>query len=212
MSETNNPWLSRPAAEPQQVTPSAVESHVTPATGPTAPQRGIPAPDRVDQLPTRDRRHAADLWWVGTHGGAGESTLAELVPDWPAAEHAWPRTPGSDPARVVLVARSHMRGLRAAQAAATQWASGLVPDIAVLGLVIVADAPGRLPRPLRNYAQLVSGGVPRTWTVPWTEAWRLGEPPVLSDAPREFRRLADELSALLRSGASGTTNRKEQQQ
>ncbi len=212
MSETNNPWLSKPAAEPEPASPAAVETTVPPPTGPVAPQRGIPAPDRVDQLPTRDRPNRAELWWVGTHGGAGESTLAALVPEWPAGEHAWPRTPGSDPARVVLVARSHMRGLRAAQAAATQWACGLVPYIEVLGLVIVADAPGRLPRPLRDYAQLVSGGVPRTWTVPWTEAWRLGEPPVLSDAPREVRRLVDELSALLRSGAAGTTNRKEQQQ
>lgn len=209
MSETNNPWLSRPAAEPDQAAPSSVvESQVPPPTGPTAPQRGIPAPDRVDQLPTRDRRNAADLWWLGTHGGAGESTLAELVSDWPAAEHAWPRTPGSDPARVVLVARSSMRGLRAAQAAATQWASGLVPYVEVLGLVIVADAPGRLPRPLREYARLVGGGVPRTWQVPWVEGWRVGQPVALTDAQRDVRRLVDELSTLTGLGATGTTDRK----
>ena len=97
-------------------------------------------------------------------------------------------------------------GSRAAQAAATQWAAGLVPGVDVLGLVIVADAPGRLPRPLRDFAHLVGGGVPRTWNVPWIELWRLGEPPALSDAPREVRRLVDELHALVQSGAAGTTN------
>lgn len=208
VTENRNPWLSRPAAA-ESATPVVVASQGPPATGPVAPQRGVPAPDRVDQLPTRNRQNAAALWWLGTHGGAGESALASLVPEWPAADHVWPRPPGNGPVRVVLVARSHMRGLRAAQAAATQWASGLVPHVEVLGLVIVADAPGRLPRPLRDFAHVLSGGVPRTWTVPWVESWRLGEPPALPDAPREVRRLINELTALTESGAVGTTNRKE---
>jgi len=91
-----------------------------------------------------------------------------------------------------------------------QWAGGLVPSVDVLGLVIVADAPGRLPRPLRDLAQVVSGGVPRTWNVPWVESWRLGEPPALNDAPREVRRLVDELRVILGPGAAGTTNWKEE--
>jgi hypothetical protein len=128
------------------------------------------------------------------------------VPDWPAAGHGWPLAPGIKASRAVVVARSNTRGLRAEQLAATQWASGLVPHVQVVGLVVVADAPGRLPRPLREFAQLVAGGFPRTWTVPWIEAWRLGEPPDLSTAPRDVRRLVDDLSALLRPGATGTTN------
>ncbi|MEK8229339.1 hypothetical protein NKG05_30690 [Oerskovia sp. M15] len=64
------------------------------------------------------------------------------MPDWPAAEHGWPQLPGAGAVRVVLTARSSMRGLRAAQAAATQWAAGLVPHVELLGLVIIADAPG----------------------------------------------------------------------
>jgi len=172
------------------------------------PQRGVRAPDRVDQLPTYDRP-AANLWWLGAHGGAGESTLAALVPAWPAADHGWPRPPADAATRVVLVARTNAHGLRAAQAAATQWAAGLVPHVDLLGLVLIADAPGRIPRPLRDLAQVVSGGVPRTWNVPWIESWRLGEPPALTDAPREVRRLVDELSALVTPGATGTTYRKE---
>lgn len=210
MTDANNPWLSR-STSPEPVDVKTPEVEVPPATGPVSPQSGVPAPDRVDQLPVQDRQNDADLWWLGVHGGAGESSLSTLISDWPAADHGWPRTPGNDPVRVVLVARSNMRGLRAAQAAATQWASGMVPHIEILGLVIVADAPGRLPRPLRDFAQVVGGGVPRTWTVPWIESWRLDEPVALSDAPRGVRRLVDELSALIQSGADGITNRKEQQ-
>lgn len=190
--------------------PAIVEKSPVAATGPAYPQSGVPAPDLVDQLPVREQRTTAELWWVGAHGGAGESSLAALMPDWTAADHAWPRPPGETAHRAVLVTRSHMSGLRAAQAAATQWAAGLVPHVELLGLVIVADAPGRLPRPLREFAKLVGGGVPRTWYVPWSESWRLGEQKALSDAPREVRRLVDDLSALIKSGADGTTTRKEQ--
>jgi len=205
VSDDINPWLSRPVT-PEPSAPLYTDAPTERPTGPLAPQRGVPAPDRVDQLPTHSQPHRADLWWLGAHGGAGESSLAALVPEWPAAGHGWPRTPGVKASRVVITARSNMRGLRAAQLAAMQWASGLVPHAQVVGLVIVADAPGRLPRALRDFAQLVGGGFPRTWSVPWIEPWRLGETPDLSTAPRDVRRLVDDLSALLRPGAAGTTN------
>lgn len=98
-----------------------------------------------------------------------------------------------------------MRGLQAAQAAARQWAAGLVPHVEVLGLVIIADAPGRLPHPLRTFAKIVSGGFPRTWNLGWIDSWRVGEPPVL-DVTRDVRHLVDELHALLDSGAKSTIN------
>ena len=134
------------------------------------------------------------------HGGAGESSLARLTPHWPAAAHAWPviTTPTNSATRVVLVARSHAAGLRAAQRAATQWASFATPEpVQVLGLVVVADAPGRLPRPLRELVDLVGGGVPHTWFVPWIESWRLGESPTLQAAPRPVASVIDAITALL---------------
>jgi hypothetical protein len=202
MSDPLNPWLSRPTTPPP--TEAAPIAAVPDTFGPVAPQRGIPAPDRVDQLPIYDRNTTAALWWVGAHGGAGESTLAALMPGSQAAGNSWPRTASTTPARTVLVARSDARGLRAAQAAMRQWAAGLVPSVEVLGLVVMADAPGRLPRSLRDLMQVVSGGVPRTWSVPWVDAWRVGEPPALSSSPREAQRLVDELTAIL--GAAGTSN------
>ena len=204
MSDPLNPWLSRPSTPAPTEAAPVVAAPTT--SGPTAPQRGVPAPDQVDQLPIRDQRGTAALWLVGTHGGAGETTLAALVPEWQATGHSWPRAEATAPARVLLVARSNASGLRAAQAAMRQWAAGLVPAVDVLGLVVLADAPGRLPRPLRDLLQVVGGGVPRTWSVPWVDSWRVGEPPALTNAPREAQRLVDELHAILGTGAAGTTN------
>ena len=208
MTDEGNPWVSR-VASPRDVSPEPASGLPARTTGPTGPQRGIPAPDRADQLPTVEFRAPADLWWVGVHGGSGESSLAQLVPGWRGTGHAWPAAPsdrGRGRGRSVLVARSNVRGLRAAQAAATQWAAGLVPGVDLVGLVVVADAPGRLPRPLRDLHQLVAGGVPRTWTVPWIDSWRLGEAVTLDTAPREVRRLVDDLRVLLGPGATGTTD------
>lgn len=200
-----NPWVSQPAHDDISYSAAPTTPAAQAPTGPDAPQLGVPAPALGDQLPLVPQGDA-DLWWLGVHGGAGESSLSGVFPGSEPAGHGWPQTPGDEPARVVLVARSNMRGLTAAQAAATQWASGLVPGVNVLGLVIVADSPGRLPRPLRDFAHLVSGGVPRTWTVPWIESWRLGEPLALSHAPREVRRLVDELRVLMHPSAEGTPN------
>ncbi len=81
-----------------------------------------------------------------------------------------------------------------------------MPHADVLGLAIVADAPGRLPRPLRDLAALVAGGVPKVWHVPWVETWRLGEPVGLETSPRAVRQMVSELHHLLstRTGRAGT--------
>lgn len=205
MSTANNPWVSQPVVPPVEVdTSSGVVS--TDAQGPAAPQLGVPAPDRADQLGTRPFHREAELFFVGAHGGAGESSLAALSPNWAAAGHAWPQvTTSNNRSRVVIVARSNMQGLLAAQRAATQWGSGLVPFVDVVGLVIVADAPGKLPRPLRDFAAVVGGGVPRVWNVPWSDALRLGELPDPTTAHKDVRALVTDLTAIL-TGASRTTN------
>jgi len=134
------------------------------------------------------------------HGGAGETTLEQLLPASRAADHAWPIRPGvrRGPAApfVALVARTDARGLRAAQAAAAEWASGEIP-VSLIGLVLVADAPGRAPRALRYLAELVEGGVPATWRVPWCEAWRLGEGVDARTAPGAVRNLLTAVDGLL---------------
>ena len=170
-------------------------------------QGGVVLPGPLDRLPRRllDDGEQAAVWWLGAHGGAGESTLEELFSGSRAADHSWPLTGANvAPARVVLVARTHAHGLRAAQSAIREWAAGDA-HVLLLGLVLIADAPGRLPHGLRQLADLIAGGVPAVWSIPWIEAWRVGEPPAPHNAPKVVRRLLEDLRAMTEAGASART-------
>ncbi|SHY49198.1 Uncharacterised protein [Mycobacteroides abscessus subsp. abscessus] len=176
------------------------------STGPTDPQAGVRT--LGSGLPVRQEPGVPGaVWVVGAHGGAGESRIAALADNWVASDHTWPGPlhEGSVPA--LLVARTHMDGLKAARVCATQWAAGVVPHVRLLGLVLVADAPGRMPRVLRDFAGVVEGGVPRVWRAPWVESWRLGEATSLETAPRALRFMVDEVYEL--SQVSATEAREE---
>ncbi|MFB9830836.1 DUF6668 family protein [Actinoallomurus acaciae] len=138
-----------------------------------------------------------DLWFSSCHGGAGVSTLTALIPRSASAGRYWPMPVPPVRARVLLVARSHASGLCAAQAAARQWAAGVLPNVRLLGLVVIADAPGKRPRPLSELVRLISGGVPRLWELPWVEALRLGEQPSHIRLPSAYSRLADDLDRMV---------------
>lgn len=179
---STNPWIQSPErdherGEDERAAPSVTRvTPVLPALGPQA--SAVSAPTRALARRCVDAAGPpVALWWVGPHGGAGESTLEQLLEGSRANGHAWPHTDERTTVLppVILVARTSARGLRAAQLAATEWAAGNVP-VQLYGLVLIADAPGRLPKPLRDFAQVVSGGLPRVWRLPWVEAWRLGEP------------------------------------
>ncbi|MBB6398179.1 hypothetical protein BKA00_005093 [Actinomadura coerulea] len=90
---------------------------------------------------------------------------------------------------MLLVARSHAAGLCAAQAAVAQWAAGVLPGVQLIGLAVVADAPGKRPKPLADLMRLIAGGVPRLWDLPWVEAFRLGDPPDKVRLPPAYARL-----------------------
>jgi hypothetical protein len=191
-----NPWLPqpRPYGGSNGKPPQSVRDAPTGLTGPSAPQgAGVPAPDHALPIspPQTGVTHA--WWWLGVHGGAGVTSLEHAVPGGRDAGRAWPAA--TETQRVVLVARSSANGIRAAQNAARQWASHMVTGIDLLGLVVVADAPGRRPRALQDLVRLVSGAVPRLWEIPWMEPWRLGEPP-LAHLPKECAPLARELTRL----------------
>ena len=168
-----NPWISAPTTAPQEWLGSSAPSDPHPAsttsqpepardreplpppTGPAAPQAGVQSP--ASALPIRPQSASASLWFVGAHGGAGESTLASLDPRWAPAEHAWPELPGGGPAVCLLVARTHVSGLLAAQNALTQWAgSGCGPSAQCAGLILLADAPGKTPAPINDLIRLVA--------------------------------------------------------
>ena len=190
-----------PATPPLSLFPPSAPQSLfpPPVTGAAAPQASVTAPGPGQgALPLRMVRPTASLWVVGAHGGAGETSIAALHPTWEATGHTWP-TPSELTARCpsILVARTHAAGLHAAQKTLTQWASGVVGrNTPLLGLVLVADAPGRIPKPLRELAAHVSGGAPRTWHVSWMEAWRMGEDPAESAPLKALRHLVADLTTL----------------
>jgi hypothetical protein len=88
-----------------------------------------------------------------------------------------------------------MRGLTTARSALTQWAASASPEVDLLGLAILADAPGKTPKALRDFAVIVGGGAPRLWTLPWVEAWRHGDSTTPPPA-REYQRFITDITAL----------------
>lgn len=136
--------------------------------GVQAPQQGIAAPADDRQL-GRFTTRTAGPFWLGAHGGAGETTLAQLLGGI-QCHHRWPAPEAGAPAPVVvLVARQDHAGLEAARSAAQDWAAGGHPEVVLAGLVVIAAAPGKTPRVLRGRTRVTAGGVPRTWTVPWID-------------------------------------------
>lgn len=188
MVSTNNPWFTTSAPAVQPAAPPAV---VEP-TGATAPQPTVTPPETSQQLPTWAPTAPARVWVVGAHGGAGETTLAHLL-EGTATRHRWPNTHPEPP--VLLVARTHANGLAAAQLAMRAWAAAETPLIRLLGLVLVADAPGRLPKPLADRAEVLRGGVPHMWHVPWVDAYRLQVAP--TNPPRQVRKVLNEINTVL---------------
>jgi hypothetical protein len=186
----SNPWLTtpEPPAEFASDEPIAAQRWVPRVAG---PQRGVDAPDITDRLPRRYDPRQATLWWVGAHGGAGESTLEALTPGTRAADHTWPIpvAPGVIH-RVVLVARADFAGIAAARKASIDWASNsLGGGVRLHGVALMADAPGRRPKPLRDFQRLLAGGVPHLWSLPWLEALRFGPLTPEQRLPTEFRNL-----------------------
>lgn len=119
----------------------------------------------------RTTQPVAGIALLGAHGGAGVSSLLRAGLDEVAidARRCWPQT-----GQVVLVARTSTSGLEWARDLARQHASGLAgDDIDLLGLVLVADAPGRSPARTTDLRELVCGAFDRTWQLPWLEEWRL---------------------------------------
>ncbi|WP_084442773.1 DUF6668 family protein [Arthrobacter sp. CAL618] len=194
----SNPWIAsiHPTSSKPDVIPTPA-AMVPPLTGAATPQKGIPEPDATDRLPRRYVSGSATLWVVGVHGGAGESTVTRLIDGSRSTQHTWPAFENAGmPPRVLLVCRSNMNGLESAQRALIEWAAPKAPEVELLGLAVLADAPGRLPRELRDFATIVAGGAPRSWHLPWVDAWRTGDV-APEQLPRETRKFVTEINSLL---------------
>lgn len=182
MVKPSNPWVTTtPATETDRSVSAAsddvpgIDNGVEAWQGVGAPQPGVPAPDQADRLGRVAVTDGDALHVIGAHGGAGESVMAAWL-HGKATQHRWPILDSGSRARVVLVARTSSAGMAAARKAATEWASGQAPADLV-GLVLIDDAPGRLPRELHAEAKHLSGGVPRTWRMPYVPALRFAAEP-----------------------------------
>ncbi|MFX0576239.1 hypothetical protein [Nocardia nepalensis] len=128
------------------------------------PQRR--APIRSAPLPVTGP-HPPLFAVLGAHGGAGTSTLARW---WaPAADTglAWPASARTTQ-RVVIAARLCLPGLTAAAERLREWHAGLAPDgVVVIGLVLTAVRPGRVPRSVRRYRGVVAELVEHVYAIGW---------------------------------------------
>ncbi|WP_399887435.1 DUF6668 family protein [Streptomyces sp. BBFR51] len=145
-----------------------IRGPVTVPEPPAAPESPAPEPPAPEPAASRARHFS----WVGTHGGAGVSTLAAVY----GGQDCGRRWPGpADPPSVLLVARTHAAGLVALARAVEDFRRGRAPaGLDLDSVVLVADAPGRLPRPLAQRVRLLESTVD-VHRVPWVTAWRLGE-------------------------------------
>lgn len=192
-TDRTSKWLRavNETTEPLPTNPAVLKQD---PRGPQRPQKGVRRRAGSGVPRQAVEGEVPPLWVMGTHGGAGESIIASLVDGAIATDHAWPSRTGTaeDQDRVLLVCRSNMRGLRSAQQTAIEYASGALPGV-LAGLVVVPDAPGKLPKDLAALAKIVSGAVPHTWHMPWVEEWRRVHTPEASAVPRSARSVLDQI-------------------
>ncbi|MFD8525462.1 DUF6668 family protein [Streptomyces capillispiralis] len=187
--------VSAPSDGPAPAAPSAVgPSPVGPApvgpapvgpagSRPAAPDGAEPAP-----LPSATRFPGAAVSWVGAHGGAGCTTLARLLGGADVGVR-WPDPARGEPARMIVVARTHASGIQAASSVLDALrTTAYAPDAEAAAVVLVADAPGRLPVELARRVRVL-GSVTTVHRVPWVPAWRLGTR--TGQPPKEVLALAD---------------------
>ncbi len=137
---------------------------------------------QIPSFTVASRASTPPCWWLGVHGGAGESTLGQLFPSIAAAQHHWPVIAGAH-TRVVLCARSNYWGMVAAQAAYLDHYRRLHSQVDVLGLVLVADSPGKPRRQLQELLlDLSAAANGNVWQLPWVESWALGRLPSPADS------------------------------
>ena len=204
----DNRWSGFVTQEPVEapvVTETEIRDAVEVLRGVAGPQQGllgIAAGEGMARFLTDN----PEVFWLGVHGGAGESTLADLLGGVPC-HHRWPSRSDADPsvppAEVFLVVRQNHRGLEAAKLAARDWAAGSHPTIHLRGLVVIADAPGKTPRELHNQTRIIAGGIPQTWVLPWIEELRLDGTVDPESLAREPRKVLTSLSEVINDINSG---------
>ncbi|MGW0968341.1 hypothetical protein [Streptomyces sp. NPDC002516] len=180
-------FTAAPPAQAAAPRPKAVPARSAPgrrtAQAPAQePSWGRPKRPRAARGTSRE-----EIGWVKAHGGSGATSLAELFGGVEVGAR-WPDPARGEPRRVVLVGRTSARGLRSVSQALGALKDGDAPQgLELLGVVLVADAPGRLPLGLLRRIRVLRS-VARVHRVPWIPAWRTGGHP--KSVPRQLATLA----------------------
>ncbi|MFV2099670.1 DUF6668 family protein [Micromonospora sp. LOL_024] len=159
-----------------------------PTVGP-AQRGGLPGVPAYDGGPAwrRDSLSADGIGWIGAHGGAGATTLARLLGGSDIGCR-WPDPALAEPAQVMVVGRTNLDGLRAVSRALNAMREGRHPvDMRLIGVVLIADVPGRLPQPLLARIRLLRSISP-VYRIPWIPQFRVGAEP--KQRPRQLSRLS----------------------
>ncbi|MFF2848449.1 DUF6668 family protein [Streptomyces sp. NPDC058001] len=131
---------------------------------------------------------SGEVGWIKAHGGSGATTLAEALGGVDVGAR-WPDPRKGEPRRIVLVGRTSADGLRAVSRVLRAFEEGKAPKgLDLLAVVLVADAPGRLPLSLLRRVRVLRS-VARVYRVPWIPAWRTGGRP--KSPPRRLAMLAE---------------------
>ncbi|AEB44811.1 MULTISPECIES: hypothetical protein [Micromonospora] len=142
----------------------------------------------------RDSLSEQGIGWIGAHGGAGATTLSRLLGGTDIGCR-WPDPALAEPARVMVVGRTNLEGLRAVSRALHALRDGRHPaGMRLMGVVLIADAPVRLPAPLLGRIRLLRSIAP-VHRLPWIPALRVGE------EPKRLPRQLDRLATVLATGA-----------
>lgn len=193
-NQTSSPGAGATAGSVWGVSPAPASRSRVPCVASTASSAVEPVPDAL-RLPCHVGHPPVppELWVIGVHGGAGESTLSRSLAGSLATGHAWPRSPS--PAPALLVARSTMSGLNALRLALRDWASGAT-GINLAGAVIVAAAPGGVSRRLNDVIAAIAGTT-QVWRVPWCPAWIESETPSPESADKRTLKSLSDLASTL---------------
>ncbi|MEU6536833.1 DUF6668 family protein [Streptomyces sp. NPDC047000] len=189
--------VGRTAAQPAVRPAPRVPARRPSAASLAEPAWNEPRPPRAARTPRGRSRD--EVGWVKAHGGAGVTSLVELLGGVEVGAR-WPDPSRGEPRRVVLVGRTSARGLRSVSQALGALHDGRAPQgLDLLAVVLVADAPGRLPLALLRRVRVLRSAA-RVQRVPWVPAWRTGGSP--KALPRQFAGLAELVgSELLAEGA-----------
>jgi len=161
----------------------AVRRAVTPNIGPGPATAGVrrratpnPAADASFGAQQQHRarpQSSQEIGWVKAHGGAGTTSLAHALGGVDVGAR-WPDVTRGEPRRILLVGRTSAGGLRSVSRALQALHEGNAPrGLDLLGVVLVADVPGRLPLTLLRRIRVIRSAAP-VHRVPWIPAWRVG--------------------------------------